>query len=555
MKNNEKKKKYPWYVLLIADILLAGVILCTFSYFHHVRMFLYGDMASDNVIESFAKNDKDDAGGERLAGHINHKWLLEETCEATCTEGGYKKYVCECGEIKYEERTSPTGHQRTQIRNAVPATDKSKGYTGDLYCLDCGTCIGVGSEIPATSHENLVLINERESTCYENGYSGDWYCFDCGEIVAYGGPTPLKEHSYLIKETIDPTCLAEGYTLKVCSICGAEFKDNYMPRIDHAAGKDGRCVMCGINMLDDSGDFGDSFPGVFLQNADRVTLSDDKSIRNYANENGISLKDHADGKYIGLYRSHDIFISLLEVNTDLYYEGTKKTYYVQYYVYDIYVRNIENLFTVYNSSGRKDAEDLIEKGENANGKEVIAAINGDYMGNLNHCLVCERNGDLLRMPDHVESDVCVLYYDGTMETVSPNKYDKDEIAAKRPYQIWNFGPALIGSDGKAIEKYSNSSYDGNVIDSRHPRSSIGYYEPGHYSFIMVDGRSDDSQGVRMIQLARLHEEFGSVAAYNMDGGDSAQAYFNDTRIRVDEDRGSDQRKLYDIICIGEVSSK
>ena len=35
---NKPKKLYPWYVLVIADVLLTAVILCTFSYFHHVRM-------------------------------------------------------------------------------------------------------------------------------------------------------------------------------------------------------------------------------------------------------------------------------------------------------------------------------------------------------------------------------------------------------------------------------------------------------------------------------------------------------------------------------------
>ena len=62
----------------------------------------------------------------------------------------------------------------------------------------------------------------------------------------------------------------------------------------------------------------------------------------------------------------------------------------------------------------------------------------------------------------------------------------------------------------------------------------------------------------MFQLADVFEELGCKVAYNMDGGDSSQAYFNGNDIRVDEERelaGQAQRQLYDIICIGEVKKK
>ena len=71
----------------------------------------------------------------------------------------------------------------------------------------------------------------------------------------------------------------------------------------------------------------------------------------------------------------------------------------------------------------------------------------------------------------------------------------------------------------------------------------------------MDGRSEQSQGVRVIQLGWLFEELGCTVAYNLDGGDSALSYFNGEYHRTDEERalqGEDQRELYDIISIGEV---
>ncbi len=302
-------------------------------------------------------------------------------------------------------------------------------------------------------------------------------------------------------------------------------------------------------MLDTSGDFGAAFAHIFSPEG-AVTLNDDAQIREYASESGLTLQGHPDGKFLSLYRSHDIFVSLLQVETDLYYEPKNKTYYVQYYVFDIYIRNIKNLFTVTTNKRDYTTEQLIARGEEASGGAVIAAMNGDYFGNVNNCLVAERNGSLIRESSHIESDVCVLYYDGRLETYTPKTYDLAAIKAQNPYQIWNFGPSLLDADGKALTKYETGR--DKVIDQRHPRAGLGYYEPGHYSFIVVDGRSGDSQGVRVPQLGQLFEELGCTAAYNMDGGDSAQAYFGHTMIRGDEERGDDQRNLYDIICIGEV---
>ncbi|MBO5778109.1 MAG: phosphodiester glycosidase family protein [Clostridia bacterium] len=282
---------------------------------------------------------------------------------------------------------------------------------------------------------------------------------------------------------------------------------------------------------DYSGDFGSKFGNLFLKDGESVILTDTE------------------------YKSKDMWVTLEEVNTQMYYNG--KTYTVQYYVYDIYVRNIENLYTV-SVSSREPIEQMVERTEDKSGPLIkdglpIAAINGDYWGNDKQTLVAVRNGAVLRYSDYIESDICVLYYDGTMETISPREYNWNEIAAKAPYQIWNFGPALLNENSEMITDFKN--FDDYVIDQRHPRASIGYYEPGHYCFVVVDGRSDDSQGVRMIQMAEIYYGLGCKVAYNFDGGDSAQAYYDGEMIRVDQERdedGDDQRKLYDIVCIGEI---
>ena len=63
------------------------------------------------------------------------------------------------------------------------------------------------------------------------------------------------------------------------------------------------------------------------------------------------------------------------------------------------------------------------------------------------------------------------------------------------------------------------------LQGHNPRTAIGYYEPGHYCFVVVDGRGE-SVGVTLSSLSRLMEDLGCKAAYNLDGGDSAQLWWN-----------------------------
>ncbi|MBQ1970153.1 MAG: phosphodiester glycosidase family protein, partial [Paludibacteraceae bacterium] len=135
-------------------------------------------------------------------------------------------------------------------------------------------------------------------------------------------------------------------------------------------------------------------------------------------------------------------------------------------------------------------------------------------------------------------DVCVLYHDGVMETVSSAAYDYDAIVARSPYQIWCFGPALLHADGSArLEaEYDTAAYDNNLVFNRHPRTAVGYFEPGHYALLTVDGRTEQSYGMRVLQLGRIFEEMGCKAAYNFDGGDSCQAYYDGQFVRQAEGR-------------------
>lgn len=310
----------------------------------------------------------------------------------------------------------------------------------------------------------------------------------------------------------------------------------------------------------DLGQFGASFPHRFLGEGEATVLcSEDDEVRDYLTSKGYSFYDaDGEGEFVGLYQSSDVFVSVLRVDTVMNSLASGNPHDERYFVYDIYIKNIENLYT-YATSSRKSLEELVDEA----GSELdftvdipIAAVNGDYFGNTNHCLIAERNGALLGTPnlDYILSDLCVLYYDGRMESYTPKTFDWSKIAAGNPYQIWNFGPGLMDGNGKSLGSYSNDSYDHNVVGDRHPRTIFGYYQPGHYCFVSIDGRSDYSDGMTLPEVGLLMEKIGCMQAYNMDGGDSAYAYYDGAIIRQNENRyqvGND-RKIYDIICVGEI---
>jgi exopolysaccharide biosynthesis protein len=284
--------------------------------------------------------------------------------------------------------------------------------------------------------------------------------------------------------------------------------------------------------VDYSGDFGAKFGALF--SSDDSVYQDDTQ-----------------------YRSHDIYLTVHSCDTTIAQITSKgdsesKNTHVVYSYLDVYVRNIENLYTVYNTKERVPFSTLYEDSTLG---QTIAAISGDlFYGYENYKLVIVRNGNVIRYSSYITSDILVLYWDGTMETISKSQYDWDEIVKKSPYQIWNFGPELLDEDGN-VKTNTDSS-----IWGLHPRTAIGMVEPGHYILLSVSGYRDSSEkeangvGMTLETLANLMKNLGCTVAYNLDGGASSYcAYWDQMLVVVSNSNGS-KRTISDIICIGEVTS-
>ena len=98
--------------------------------------------------------------------------------EATCVN----KAICEVCKIEYGD-VDATNHKHTEIRDAKPATEQEKGYTGDTWCIDCNKKITTGSEIAMLEHK-LTLVEAKDATVTEQGNIKYYYCENCGKYFA-----------------------------------------------------------------------------------------------------------------------------------------------------------------------------------------------------------------------------------------------------------------------------------------------------------------------------------------------------------------------------------
>lgn len=186
-----------------------------------------------------------------------------------------------------------------------------------------------------------------------------------------------------------------------------------------------------------------------------------------------------------------------------------------YFLADVWVKNINAFHTALakGTYGRGYHEMPLKI---ANENQAIFAVSSDYYGAREHGVVV-RNGILYR--DVMSDDVCILKIDGSLSVYDKNSFSALEMLDDTVWQAWAFGPALV-KDGAACDTSSSK------IKVKNPRSAIGYYEPGHYCFIVVDGRqSGYSAGMTLDELANTFESLGCKTAYNLDGGATAMMVF------------------------------
>ena len=200
------------------------------------------------------------ASGQKIS-KIEHSWNSGiVTTPPTCVEHGVKTYTCNiCQTTKTEELPATGNHQNTELRNTKEASCTAEGYTGDIYCKDCGvklqtgktiakkahtwdagvittpatctekgvktyTCTSCGgtktNELPSTGHKQKEVRNKKAATCMQSGYTGDTYCKDCGKKLSSGKAIAKLAHKWDAGViTQEATCTEAGIKTYTCTVC------------------------------------------------------------------------------------------------------------------------------------------------------------------------------------------------------------------------------------------------------------------------------------------------------------------------------------------------
>ena len=257
------------------------------------------------------------------------------------------------------------------------------------------------------------------------------------------------------------------------------------------------------------------------------------------------------------FDEEEALASAAEVTTDNsgssqdYEDGNIKITYTQYttndttiHVADVQLSSAEYLKTAFadNTYGKNVTQTTSDI---AAANNAVLAINRDYYGVQEKGYVI-RNGVLYREAA-ADNDVLCIYGDGSMKVVDPSSVTAQELLDQGVWQAFSFGPGLLEDGDIPI------SLDTEVgrAKASNPRTAIGIIDDLHYVFVVSDGRSDESEGLSLYELAVFMQELGVKTAYNLDGGGSSTMYFNGNVVNNPTSGfRDDERKVSDIIYIG-----
>ena len=220
---------------------------------------------------SWQESDKDTALADGVA------------VTATAVYTGADKGNYETESVSITITRSECDHTHTEIRNQREATCKEEGYTGDIYCKDCGeklvtgtatgkkphtvgtpaTCVSKAvcsvcgetfGEVDATNHVHTTVKNRKEATCMQTGYTGDTYCTDCDKLLSTGKELAALGHDYKATVTKQPTTTEEGVRTYTCTRCNSSYTESIakLPEEQHTHNytgsitKEATCTEAGV---------------------------------------------------------------------------------------------------------------------------------------------------------------------------------------------------------------------------------------------------------------------------------------------------------------------
>jgi len=269
------------------------------------------------------------------------------------------------------------------------------------------------------------------------------------------------------------------------------------------------------------------------------TESTDKEVSAETEETGSSAVNDTEtvegGTVIGEYSDSKTSITLKQY----------RAYDSDIYVADITVSDASVLKTALanNTYGRNITDTTSDIADENN---AVLAINGDYYGARQSGYVI-RNSKLYRNTSG-DRDALVIQKNGEFKFVSESETSAEQLLQAGALQVFSFGPVLLNNSEISV----GENEEVGMAMASNPRTAVGYLGNNHYVFVVSDGRTSESAGLSLYELASFMKEIGVVDGYNLDGGGSSTMVFKGEIINNPTTNGhsNQERAVSDIIYIG-----
>lgn len=191
----------------------------------------------DEVTEATCERCGTVVSGTNAGTALGHDLSLSIVAPATCTQNATGEYRCSRCEYVSETTTiegSMTGHL---FGEWITETGSTCVAEGTMY-RECSVCkLREYSADPADGHVwDSDFTIDVEPTCDRDG-SKSIHCLNC-DVTKEETVIPRREHVFVVTDTLDATCTADGLITKTCSYPDCQYQEHTtIPATGHSYGE------------------------------------------------------------------------------------------------------------------------------------------------------------------------------------------------------------------------------------------------------------------------------------------------------------------------------
>lgn len=126
--------------------------------------------------------------------------------------------------------------------------------------------------------------------------------------------------------------------------------------------------------------------------------------------------------------------------------------------------------------------------------------------------------------------------------------DAEKLPAVKTVEDFVGGVPQLIKNGKIDITWQAEKTSKAFVETHHPRTAVAKLKDGKFLMAAIDGRSEESGGISLPDLAALLVEFGATDAMNLDGGGSTTMFLNGKIVNKPSDKEG-ERAVSDAILV------